>query len=151
MSTIKTYRTKLWAVIVPIMSGILLLLIGVNGYLIHDNYTLLIIGILFGVTSISGILNLFSSISSLIASPKGLMAKSFFRKTFVEWNKIESFENKKILFQNRIAIHLKPTFGKKFLGISMGKRRNNYTAVLPMQYNVKVEELQERLKNFNHI
>lgn len=76
------------------------------------------------------------------------MVRSFFRKTFVEWNEIESFETKKVLFQNKIAIHFKKSYGKKFLGIPIGERRNNFTAVMPFQYNVNAEELQMRLENF---
>ena len=41
-----------------------------------------------------------------------------------------------------------PNYSKTFLGISIGKRRNNFTAVLPIQYYVSAEELQNILLEF---
>lgn len=151
MTSTKTFHTRKMVQLIPIVSGIVLLLLGINGYMEHGNRTLLLLAVLFGVTSIVGIFNLFPFVSSLVVTPKGILIRAFFRKTFVEWEEIESFENKKVLFQNKIAIHFKPTYGKKFLGIPIGKRRNNFTAVFPIQYNVKAVELQKRLEEIkNH-
>jgi hypothetical protein len=149
METIQTYSTKKWILIIPLLSGIFLLILGIKGYLEYDNLTLLLIALLFGTIAIASVLNIFPFVSSIITTPKGILVRSFFRKTFVQWKEIESFENKKVLFQNKIAIHFKPTYGKKFLGIPIGKRRNNFTAVLPIQYNVKAEELQIKIGEFN--
>ena len=150
MKTTETFRTKrldLWS---RSISGIILAIMGFLDFINSGNYGLLIIGVLFGITSIIGFLNLFPSVSSLTISANGFLVKSFFRKTFVNWDEIESFENKKVFFQNKIAIHFQPTYGKKFLGVPIGKRRNNFTAVLPYQYNVKAEELQKRLEEMSN-
>lgn len=146
MKTTETFRTKQLLLWIPTISGIVLAIMGIYDFRNSGNYGLLIIGILFGITSITSFLNLFPSVSSITVTAKGILVKAFFKKTFVNWDEIESFENKKVFFQNKIAIHFKPTYGKKFLGVPIGERRNNYTAVLPYQYNVKADELQKRLE-----
>ncbi len=112
---------------------------------------MLIIGVLFGITSITSFLKLFPSVSSITVTAKGILVKAFFRKTFVNWDEIESFKNKKVFFLNKIAIHFKPTYGKIFLGIPIGERRNNFTAVLLYQYKIKAEELQTMLEEMRTI
>ena len=146
----ETFYSKKILFIIQFISGIVLLYFGISGYLKTSNKAVLLIGILFGVVSIFNILNLLPSVSSLTVTAKGILVKAFFRKTFVNWDEIESFENKKVFFQNKIAIHFQPTYGKKFLGVPIGKRRNNFTAVLPYQYNVKAEELQKRLEEMSN-
>lgn len=146
MKATETIRTKRLHLISLTITGIILAMMGFFNFKNPENYFLLMLGVLFGITSITSFLNLFPSVSSITITAKGILVKALFRKTFVNWDEIESFENKKVFFQNKIAIHFKPTYGKKFLGIPIGKRRNNFTAVLPMQYNVKAEELQQRLE-----
>lgn len=142
----QTYSEKKSTLFIPTFAGFFLLILGIKGYLDDHNLILLFLALIFGLTAFSGILNLFPFISSLTTTQKGIMVRSFFRKTFVTWDEIDSIENKKVLLQNKIVIHFKPTYGKKFLGMSIGKRRNNFSAVLPLQYNVKAEELQKYLK-----
>lgn len=147
MNTTKTYHTKIITLTVPVLSGIFLLILGIKGYIENDNTVLLLIAVFFGITAFTSLLNLFPFVSSLIATPKGILVRAFFRKTFVQWEEIEYFETKKVLFQNKIAIHFKKSYGKKFLGIPVGKRRNNFTVVLPFQYDVNAEELQKQLED----
>ena len=126
MNTTDTFRTKHLLLWIPTISGIVLAIMGIYDFRNSGNYGLLIIGVLFGITSITSFLNLFPSVSSVTVTAKGILVRAFFWKTFVNWDEIAYFENKKVFFQNKIVIHFISTYGKKFLGVPIGFDEKNY-------------------------